>query len=381
MTDLATVLRRLGVGVEHTVDDLKYALKERFGWRDPVTVQAYRSHGTRDRVHLFARVLEEGSARALDPSASTWDNLVQMYHVLESDEVPRAELRVSVGDETVEVTADREGYASATIDGTFAPGCHEVTWEVRAPLVDGQARTRFFGEVYIPRPEADFVVVSDVDDTVMHTEATSLLRIAVNTLLHNARDRVAFPGVAAFYRALAAGVGDPSAVDPTVPHEMQNPFFYLTSSMWNVYDLIRLFFQVNRVPPGPILMRDLGLSRHHWLKSSHEEHKLSRLRHLVEVYPMLPFVLIGDTGQRDAEIYAQICREHPEQIRAVYLRDVSPAARDAEVAALIEEMRALGIPALAAETSRAHAEHAAELGLIDRARLDEIAAEVVRDEA
>ncbi len=375
MTDLMTALRRLGVGVEHTVDDLKYALKERFGWRDPVTVQAYRSHGTRERVHLFARVLEEGSARALDPSASAWDNLVQMYHVLESDEVPQAELRVSVGGEAVEVTADREGYASATIDGTFEPGCHEVTWEVRAPLVDGQARTRFFGEVYIPRPEARFVVVSDVDDTVMHTEATSLLRIAVNTLLHNAQDRVAFPGVAAFYRALAAGA------DPTVPHEMQNPFFYLTSSMWNVYDLIRLFFEVNRVPPGPILMRDLGLSRRHWLMSSHEDHKLSRLRELVAMYPTLPFVLIGDTGQRDAEIYARICREHPAQIRAVYLRDVSPAARDAEVAALIEEMGALGVPALAAETSRAHAEHAAELGLIDPARLGEIAAEATRDEA
>lgn len=380
MTDLTTALRRLGVGVEHSIDDLKYALKERFGWRDPVTVQAYRSHGTRDRVHLFARVLEEGSARPLDPSASAWDNLVQMYHVLESDEVPRAELRVSVGGQTVEVTADREGYASATIDGAFDPGCHEVIWEVLAPRVDGQARTRFFGEVYIPRPEAGFVVVSDVDDTVMHTEATSLLRIAVNTLLLNAESRVAFPGVAAFYRALAVGPDAPAG-DPTAPHEMHNPFFYLTSSMWNVYDLIRLFFEVNHVPPGPILMRDLGLSRRHWLKSSHEDHKLSRLRHLVELYPTLPFVLIGDTGQRDAEIYAQICREHPERIRAVYLRDVSPAARDAEVDVLIDEMRALGVPALAAETSRAHAEHAAELGLIDPARLGEIAAEATRDEA
>ena len=380
-------LATIGSAIERPVDDLKYAMKRMSGYDEPINVQLYRGYGTTRRVHVAGRVLEEEGQTVPSPGDSVWRNFVRMWKTFESDEVPGAVVRLSFAGQFAEVTADEEGYIEHVFEAReaapFPAGVGEIVADLRDPIGERDGRpqkTRFRGEAYLPRPDAQFIVVSDVDDTVLHTDATSLLRAAVNTLFNNAYGRVAFPGVAAFYRALSRG---------TLPSnkgaEAINPFFYLTSSMWNVYDVMRLFFEVNEVPSGPILMRDLGLSPTKLLKGTHEEHKLKRAEELMAMYPGQRFVLIGDTGQHDAEIYHKIVMQlgdaAPQRVAAVYLRDVSGDPRDAEVESIVEQIRATGVPCVAAETSADHAQHAAEAGLIHPAALDEIDAEAKDDVA
>ncbi len=83
-------------------------------------------------------------------------------------------------------------------------------------------------------------------------------------------------------------------------------------------------------------------------------------------------MLIGDSGQKDPEVYGTIVREHPGRIRAVYIRDVTGARRDREVRAQMEQLRALGVPALAVRHTCEAARHAAEQGLIGRSALPRI---------
>ena len=365
-------LKRLLADAETKVDDLKYGLKRHLGYTDPVTVQPYRGYGDTHTVRLFARVLEDEGLRAPAPGDSTWTNLVRMTKMLETDEVPAATVIVRFAGQEKTVTADEEGYISVAFDardgspgGRFAPGRQEVVYTLHKPqAAEQEGYTTVRGEAYIPRPDADFIVVSDVDDTVMHTGATSLMSMAVNTLFTNAYGRVAFPGVAAFYRALHAADAGGS--------DGRNPLFYLTSSLWNIYDLMRVFFDVNGLPSGPILMRDLGISRTQFIHGSHEEHKLGRVRELMDLYPRHPFVLIGDTGQKDAEIYRQAVREHAGRVAAVYLRDVSGPGRDQEVRRIVQDIRDLGVGCVAAEDSVAHAEHAASIKLIPASAVDAV---------
>ena len=365
-------LHALALRLERAVDALRLRRKRRAGYAQPIAVQPHRGYGSIHRVHLHARVVEHRSLRAPTPHDRPWVNLVRSVKTLETDEVPRARVRVRFAGRERELVADDEGFLVTTFDATgpgtpghaFAPGRPEVVYELLEPHGKGQQVTRFQGEVFIPSPAARWVIVSDVDDTVMHTQATSLVRMAVNTLFTNAYGRVAFPGVGAFYRALGAG---PEGRDG------RNPVFYLTSSPWGVYDLIATFCDVNGLPPGPLIMRDLGLSRDHWFKSSHAAHKLRHVRELLALYPDQRFILIGDTGQHDAEIYLQACREAPGRVLAVYLRDVSRAAqRDSAVAAIAEEIRGLGVACVAAEDTVAHAEHAASQGWITEADLSAV---------
>lgn len=373
------LLREAGVSVEHTVDDLKHRFKRKIGYTDPIFIQPYHSYGTTQRIFLFARVLEDEGVTEPRPQDTPWQNFVRSFKLLESDEIPAARVRVRCAGQTHEVHSDQEGYVSLELDaaqsadGAFAPGEHEVTYELLEPRVKRPDAPPARGSVFIPRPDSQFTVISDIDDTVMHTEATSLLRMAIHSVFSNAHTRVAFPGVAEFYGALHRNEGrDEGGL---------NPFFYLTSSPWNVYDLIRVFLELHDIPAGPVLMRDFGLARSHFLKGSHDEHKLGRIRHLIDLYPEQRFILVGDTGQRDAEIYAQICREASDHILAVYLRSVGDDAREHAVGEIVREINDLGLPAVAAADTKAHAADALSHRWITQSDFDAVVTASNRDVA
>jgi phosphatidate phosphatase APP1 len=109
------------------------------------------------------------------------------------------------------------------------------------------------------------------------------------------------------------------------------------------------------------------------------EHKLGAIREILDVHPTLPFVLVGDSGQEDAEIYARIAREHPGRIHAIYIREVGRAKHAGAVREIAVKMRALNVPMLLAPDTVAAAEHAAARGLISAAALPEIRQEKRED--
>jgi phosphatidate phosphatase APP1 len=169
-------------------------------------------------------------------------------------------------------------------------------------------------------------------------------------LLSNAHTRLPYEGVADFYRALQLG---PSGED-------FNPIFYVSSSPWNLYDMLEDFLDVHGVPAGPIFLKD-------WSPTTlrdHDRHKLGVIHTLLATYPDLPFVLIGDSGERDPEIYRQIVREYPGRVRAIYIRDVTSGERDATVHAIAAELKEVGVEMLLTADTVEAAEHAAKRGLI-----------------
>jgi len=224
-----------------------------------------------------------------------------------------------------------------------------------------------------PPADAAFGIISDIDDTVLHTGITGLMTAARLTFFHNARTRKPLPGVASLYHALQKGN------EPETPR--QNPLFYVSSSPWNLFDLLEDFFEINNLPPGPILLRDLGFDRNKFLKEGHE-HKLEKAERIMAAFPKLPFVLMGDSGQEDANLYAEAAQRHPEQVKAIFIRDVDPDADskfDATVRAAIEKAAATKTPMFLIRDSVQASEIALELGLITPESLPAIAADTQRD--
>jgi len=223
-------------------------------------------------------------------------------------------------------------------------------------------------------PQARIGIISDIDDTVLHSSITDWKVAAQLTFLHNARTRKPLPGVAALYRALQADAGGQ-------PH---NPLFYVSSSPWNLYDLLEDFMELNAIPFGPIFLRDIGLDTGKFIKTPGHGHKLEHARRLIQRFPDLRWVLLGDSGQADAELYAQAAQEFGPRIAAIYIRDVDPdtdSPLDTGVDGYIERVAGTRVPMLRARDSQAIAEHAAGLGLLSPDLLPAIAAEVRRDHA
>jgi phosphatidate phosphatase APP1 len=340
-------------GIEERFDAFRFGLKRRFGLLDPFEILPYRGHGTRQELFLKGRVLEEAGITRAGRDDAVWKNILNMARRFASDEVAGARVRASFEGLQVETTADVEGFfevrfqLAEPLDGPG--GWYEVGLELLSPPSPGGGMVRSTGRVLVPRG-ARFGVISDLDDTVVRSSATNVLKMAWIVVRNNAHTRLPFEGVAAFYRALQLGPDRRSS----------NPIFYVSSSPWNIYDMLEDFLNVHGVPYGPLFLKDWSLG----VLGKHRSYKTGVIRRLLDTYEDLPFVLIGDSGEEDPEIYLQAVREHPGRIKAIYIRDVASAERDVEVRAIADEARALGTEMVAVPETTAAAEHAASIGLI-----------------
>lgn len=313
MSDWRKVLAAVAHDVEGEFDALKYRLAARLGRDDPLLVLPYRGYGSRRRLYLKGRVLEDEGITPSTDNDSVWRNLLNTFRRVDSDEVPGARLRVRFRDVEKDVVADEEGFFEVWLEPSSpAPAdrlWHEVEVKLLAPEAKDGRPVRATGHVLAPPPDASLAVISDIDDTVLQSHVTDLVRMARTIFLGNARTRLPFPGVAALYRALQQGAAG----------DGRNPLFFLSSSPWNLYDLLTEFFELQDIPRAPLFLRDWGITHSEMLPTENRAHKMGVLHRLLSFYDNLPFILIGDSGQQDPEIYREIVEAYPGRVLAVYI--------------------------------------------------------------
>ena len=317
--------------------------------RRQVELQAFRGYGTPTRFLLRGRVLRTTGLVRSRLGDSVVDNLRNTFRRFRSDEVPGALVaaRAAPGGE-VRARTDQEGYFELVIDLPRPLGEPRFWEPVELELLEPAGAVRANGQVLVPR-DPHYAVISDLDDTVLHSNATSLWQMARLTLLQNAHTRLPFEGVAGFYQALQRGRDG----------EAYNPVFYVSNSPWNLYDLLEDFLDVHGIPRGPLLLRDWSLRT---LKGD-GTHKLAAIQALLDTYPGLQVVLVGDCGERDPEIYRQVVLRHPGRVLAVYVRDVA-RERHAAVRAIAAELAGHGVDLVFSPDTEAARRHALDHGLI-----------------
>ena len=336
----------------------------------PFEVLAYRGYGNARAAYIHGRAQENRGVGPSGDADSTLRNLLNSYRRADCHPLPFAQLAVEYAHTTSAIKADDEGFFSGRID-LPAPVATDSEWvEYRVDLLEparpGVDRARATGEIFVPASTARFGVISDLDDTVIQTGVANILHAARTALLGNARTRLPFPGVAGFYQALRNGAtGDE-----------KNPIFYVSSSPWNIYDVIAEFMDLQKIPRGPILLRDWDIGVGTLSSTRHFDHKGAAIRNIMHAYPTLPFILIGDTSQHDPEIYRQIVSEFPNRVRAIYIREVThDEERSSSVKKLASELRTTNCTLVLSDDTLGAAQHAAEQGWISSDALPNVRAE------
>ncbi len=361
---------------EEKFDDLTFKLKEKLNLHQPLQIVPYRSYGTVNRLYVKGRVLVDKGIKRSSEKDTLWQNLLNMYRRFETDEIPNARVQLEFQGQRHEITTDVEGYFVLNIEPKTPLQLDDIWHPIELKLVD--APVDFEGEVkatthvLVPPPDAEYGIISDIDDTIVRTGATSLLASGRNVLLNNAHKRIPFHGVSSFYKSLQLGRNG----------KRNNPFFYVSSSPWNTYDLLYHFLELNEIPTGPLLLRDLGIDETKFLQSDHLSHKYKEIENILITYPDIKFILIGDSGQQDAPIYQEVIKNNPGRIMAVYIRDVNIAKHTRKVVAIADELKTDGEVemVLIKETPEA-AEHAANCGFIFQEEIPQIEQEAKVDDA
>ncbi|WP_145419686.1 phosphatase domain-containing protein [Planctomycetes bacterium K23_9] len=364
-----------------SADDLADAgirrMRKRLGRAGVPKIQPYMGYATKDRIRVHGRVLTNPP---LDPDFSKDDwlqNLIDTARRFASDEVPGVTVVANAQGTVGTSVSDVEGYFHIDLPRK-SKRSEELLWsaaELRIQQGSADAeQSAAFGEVMYTPPHAAYGIISDVDDTILHTGATDVTTMAKLTLFGNARTRAPLDGVAELYRLMQHGG------DLQQPHT--NPIFYVSSSPWNLYDLLEDFLELNAIPKGPLLLRDLGFDANKFLKSGHD-HKLDKVRNLMNLFDTLPFVLFGDSGQDDPRLYAMAAEEFGERIKMIFIRDIDPdvtSDHDAKVAAYVKRSEAAGVPLFLIRDSNQAAEIAVRHGLLPADVLNSIAEATRRDE-
>ncbi len=164
--------------IEDHWDALRFKLKVRLGLNDPLQIVSYRTYGTTNMLYIKGRVLEDKNILGPGDKDTVLNNLVNMYRRFASDEVPGAILKVKVVDDEHTVTSDKEGYFVLKINRT-TPIVQEALWHpVTIELVDAPIPHtpgyHVTAEIMIPPPDAEYGIISDIDDTIIITSATNL---------------------------------------------------------------------------------------------------------------------------------------------------------------------------------------------------------------
>ncbi|WP_372950364.1 App1 family protein [Mariniphaga sp.] len=307
-------------GIKKPFKVLKVFLKQKAGWLDMPKILPYKGYGNETDVFIQGMVIEDKGLAKPKNKHRFWTNMLSTIKRFSSDEIPDVKVSATFLGESKTVKTDELGYFSFHFhfenkqDDLLTKEWHSIHFELLDQIIENQPPIHATGEIRIVPVRHNRIIVSDIDDTVMISHATQILKKLRLMLLKNALTRSPFLGVSKFYDALAKG---------TFKTE-NNPFFYVSSSEWNLYDLLDDFFHFNHLPKGVFMLRKLESSIYKFWKSgggSHE-HKFEKIESLLQFYPGQKFILIGDSGQHDPEIYSRLAFEFPGRIETIFIRKI-----------------------------------------------------------
>ena len=320
-------------------------------------VKVYHSYGGNGVIVVLGHVLKVSPLPRVKYRRNFWTNTMALIRLFIVKPIPHAKVSLTFNGETIQQVSEDDGFFRFQWSPYKMPsaGWHKVQVTLAEGIVKKYHGTiTGEGEIYIPHVK-QYAIISDIDDTFLISHSSNLRKRLYVLLTENAYSRKPFEGVVMHYQALAhAG---------TIPQE-PNPFFYVSSSEWNLYDYIREFSKKNELPKGIYLLSQMKQLSEAW-KTGQNKHatKFFRIARILEAFPAQDFILLGDDSQQDPVIYASVVDHFREQIKAVYLRNVFHK-NEKVVKQAISRMEAAGIPVCHFKHSAEAMEHSYKIGLI-----------------
>ncbi len=335
-------------------------------------IQPFTGFGNNESIYIQGIVTEDKSLEKTSSKNNVFQNILAMLKRFSGDALPGINIKAVCMGETLYQTTDEPGYfefhfktanKKKELDGKK---WLTAELEVLDKLVENQGEVKAVAKIRIVLDDTKRMIISDIDDTIIISHSTQTLKKLRLMLFLNARTREPFQGVGKFYQALERGE-DMSA---------GYPFFYVSSSEWNLYDLLEDFFDHNNIPRGVFLLRKMQYPIWKFWKSGqgNHQHKYHKIKFLLTLFPKTRCILIGDSGQKDPEIYLKLVKEYPRRIEAVYIRKIRKFTGDS-YREVIKDYPEIITEYLELESTYGAFEHAAEKGFIHPSNLEKFQAE------
>ncbi|MEZ5184495.1 MAG: phosphatase domain-containing protein [Candidatus Nanopelagicales bacterium] len=335
-------------------------------------VVVYRGYVADDVAKVRVKVMETPELPG-DSRIPYWETMQANLRRHGALAIVGVEVELRIAGHSAKEYTDGRGFANFSVPvPRLKSGWHDA-FAVTTPIEDGESASGT-GRVLKPAAKAPFAVISDIDDTILVSGLTEGLNAVKQALLRDANTRSAVRGMSSLYRGLARGV--PARTGSRAP---EPAFFYVSTGSWSFYEMLQQFIQLRAFPQGPMFLTDWGPTER-YLRRSGAEHKRVAIRRLFEAYPDTDFVLIGDSGQRDALTYEEMAREFTGHVKLILIRQVGSAGdeRNAELAKKATALRGEGVPLYLVEDAVHAADLARAMDLCDEETVLQVRTELGR---
>lgn len=276
--------------------------------QDKIKVEPFLAFGNTTEVFFKGRVIKAYTQKRPSSRNNWLSNIISTVKRYSGSSVPNAKVEITFQEKSYSVSTDEDGVFELQIgDSQPIDGQHEM---VVFKVLEPSTKRSPLAHLEVVRYSGATGVISDIDDTILISHSTEIGKKFWLSISKNAYTRRPLPGVSKFYKKIT--------------EEGTIPIFYVSSSDWSLFDLIKDFLRFRHIPEGPILLKDRHINLKNIWKSGggDHSHKLDKIERLMSMFPEMKFYLIGDSGQHDPEIYAQIIEDFPGRISDVFIRIV-----------------------------------------------------------
>lgn len=331
-----------------------------FRLTDEPTIKIYHGYGHDNKLTVFGHVFKLSPFPRKTYRQSFVHNTLALLRLFLVKPFEAVDLQLEWKGRTYTAKTEKDGFFRFEWNDTEPI---ERGW--RPVIVQAFRNNQFLakstGRIFIPY-ETQYLFISDIDDTFLISHSSNLRRRLYVLFTQNARSRKPFEGVVRHYQLLA---------ESGTTAETPNPFFYVSSSEWNLYEYILEFTANNQIPRGVFLLSQLKRFSQ-LLKTGQNNHgtKFTRITRVLEAFPNQRVVLLGDSSQQDPYIYEALVKHFPQRIHAVYIRDVYQQNFN-KVKDVLAKIEKAGVPCLFFKHSKDAILHSVKIGLIAPAEAEE----------
>jgi phosphatidate phosphatase APP1 len=318
-------------------------------------VKIYHGYGHTHNMHVFGHVFRKLAVTRIKDRDSFFYNIFHLIKLFFVKPLPGVAVSLHTGNTEIEGKTEDDGFFKFDwkSPNEIAAGWHPVF--VSLPGQNENLNYKAEGHVFIPH-STQYGFISDIDDTIMVSHSAKTGKKLRQLFIKSPTTRTLFEDVALHYRLLAN-----AHTEPHIP----NPFFYVSSSEWNLYDYLHETFALHKMPEGVFLLNQVK----RWFQlfktgGTNHQGKLLRILRIMEAFPKQQFILLGDNSQSDPDIYTLLAERHPEKIHAIYIRNIHKS-KEGSTRLLLEKIKDKGIAVCFFKESKEAIAHSRSIGLIE----------------
>ena len=281
--------------------------------KNTAQLKVYHGYGHANNLVIYGHVFKYKANAKQHYRNSFWANIIHVFKLFVLKPYPFLNVKLNFQEQQVYGRTASDGFFKLEwkVDHNLSAGWHKV--EIIALDDSGNEITSGQGKVYVPHI-TQYAFISDIDDTIMVSHSKTIFKRLRELIIRNPHTRKTFQSTQHHYQLLA---------NAHTTTDQPNPFFYVSSSEWNLYDYLVETFRFNGFPEGTFLLNQIK----RWTdllktgKTGHEG-KLMRIARIMSAFPNQKFILLGDNSQQDPLIYQKIAEKYGTNIVAVYIRNV-----------------------------------------------------------